>query len=163
MFHSLGLVSSLFLSCTEDYVPFYFTPFSPMMYNIYTGRGGVQRRNNEEIVILVSSVHHIHQKGVEFIFTNQHAYPPTACYFNKIAHLDAIDWPLLQTRNFQRNPDDPAQIERYQAEALIYQHVPMSGLFGIVCYTSELKLELEALISQRGLAIEVHRLPGWYF
>jgi hypothetical protein len=28
----------------SDFVPFYFTPFSPMMYNIYTGRGGVAQR-----------------------------------------------------------------------------------------------------------------------
>jgi hypothetical protein len=38
----------------SDYVPFYFTPFSPMMYNIYTGRGAVPKRANDEICILVS-------------------------------------------------------------------------------------------------------------
>ena len=27
----------------NDYVPFYFTPFSPMMYNIHTGRGEVKQ------------------------------------------------------------------------------------------------------------------------
>lgn len=27
-----------------DYVPFYFTPFSPMLYNINTGFGGVEER-----------------------------------------------------------------------------------------------------------------------
>ena len=37
----------------SDYVPFYFTPFSPMMYNIHTGVGGVKQRKNDEIVILV--------------------------------------------------------------------------------------------------------------
>jgi hypothetical protein len=36
-----------------DYVPFYFTPFSPMMLNINTGRGAVPRRPNSEICILV--------------------------------------------------------------------------------------------------------------
>lgn len=40
----------------SDYVPFYFTPFSPMMYNIYTGRGGVKQRRNDEILILVSTL-----------------------------------------------------------------------------------------------------------
>ena len=40
----------------SDYVPFYFTPFSIMMYNIKTGFGGVPRVANEEIVILVSSL-----------------------------------------------------------------------------------------------------------
>ena len=36
----------------SDYVPFYFTPFSPMLRNITTGWGGVKRRSNDEIVIL---------------------------------------------------------------------------------------------------------------
>ncbi|MDH1637608.1 MULTISPECIES: DarT ssDNA thymidine ADP-ribosyltransferase family protein [Aeromonas] len=38
----------------NDYVPFYFTPFSPMLSNIHAGRG-VPRRENDEILILVSS------------------------------------------------------------------------------------------------------------
>lgn len=38
----------------SDYVPFYFTPFSVKMLNIQSGRG-VQQRQNEEILILVSS------------------------------------------------------------------------------------------------------------
>jgi hypothetical protein len=41
----------------SDYVPFYFTPLSPMMYNIRTGYGGIMRRENREIVVLVSSVY----------------------------------------------------------------------------------------------------------
>ena len=146
-----------------DYVPFYFTPFSPMMYNIYTGRGGVGQRSNEEILILVSTLPKIHNEGFEFVFTDRHAYPETARYFNDVASLKEIDWQLLQTRNFQRNPDDPAQIERYQAEALIFKHLPLSALIGIVCYTDELKLELEEAMRQRGLNINIRRRQGWYF
>jgi hypothetical protein len=147
----------------NDYVPFYFTPFSPMMYNIYTGRGGVKQRSNAEIVILVSSLRHVHNQGHPFVFTDRHAYPVTARYFNDLNQLSEIDWPLLQMRNFQRNPNDPEQIERYQAEALIYQHLPVSGLLGIVCYTDELKLQLEKQIMQLGIQLDIHRLPGWYF
>ena len=40
----------------SDYVPFYFTPFSPMMYNIKTGYGGIRTRRNDEIVIVVTSL-----------------------------------------------------------------------------------------------------------
>ncbi|WP_144062195.1 DUF4433 domain-containing protein [Sphingomonas sp. MM-1] len=40
----------------SDYVPFYFTPYSPMMYNIHTGYGGIEKQRNEDIVILVSSI-----------------------------------------------------------------------------------------------------------
>ena len=38
----------------NDYVPFYFTPFSIMMYNIKTGYGGIKHVPNEKIAILVS-------------------------------------------------------------------------------------------------------------
>ena len=33
----------------SDYIPFYFTPFSPMLFNIKTGWGGIRQRNNDEM------------------------------------------------------------------------------------------------------------------
>lgn len=147
----------------SDYVPFYFTPFSPMLYNIYTGRGEVPRRANEEICILVSSVHKVRDLGLDFVFTDRHAYPPLARYFNDTAHLSEIDWPLLQARNFQRNPDDPEQIERYQAEALVHRHVPVAGLVGIIRYTNAVKADLDAQIQAQGLQLNVRVMLQWYF
>ncbi|HEY9200719.1 MAG TPA: DUF4433 domain-containing protein [Gammaproteobacteria bacterium] len=147
----------------SDYVPFYFTPFSPMMYNIYTGRGGVMRRSNDEIVILVSTLHKVQNRGFNFVFTDRHAYPMTARYFNEIENLSEIDWPLLQARNFKRSSDDPAQIERYQAEALIHRHLPVTELIGIICYTNDQKNDMEQELQARGLNLEVHRMQGWYF
>ena len=35
----------------SDYVPFYFTPYSPMLYNIKTGWRGITRRPMSQIVI----------------------------------------------------------------------------------------------------------------
>jgi hypothetical protein len=147
----------------SDYVPFYFTPFSPMMYNIYTGRGEVSQRQNEEICILVSSVHKVRALGLKFVFTDRHAYPPLARYFNDISHLDEIDWALLQARNFKRNQDDPEQIERYQAEALVYQGLPISGLKGIICYTDTVKTQLDRHIQAQSLKLDVQVMPHWYF
>lgn len=146
-----------------DYVPFYFTPFSPMMYNIYTGRGEVPKRNNEEICILVSSLPRVDAMGLRFVFTDRHAYPPLARYFNGLAQLSEIDWPLLQARNFKRNPDDPAQIERYQAEALVYGHLPTSALLGIICYTDGVKTMIESQVQAKGLTLDIRAMPGWYF
>lgn len=57
----------------NDYVPFYFTPFSPMMANIHSGRS-VKQRPNEDIVILVSSLHRVQQLGLGYVFTDSHAY-----------------------------------------------------------------------------------------
>lgn len=102
----------------QDYIPFYFTPFSIMMYNLYTGQGVAQVRN-DEILIFISTLHHAAAQGVQCVFTNQHAYPRMAEYFTDFGNLDRIDWPLLQSRDFRNDPDDPAKKERYQAEALL--------------------------------------------
>jgi len=147
----------------NDYVPFYFTPFSPMMYNIYTGRGGVKSVANSDIVILVSDMHKIAELGLPYVFTDRHAYPVTCNYFNDLASLSAIDWPLLQNRNFQRDPDDPEKVERYQAEALIYEHVPVQALLGAICYRPEIQEELAAEANRLGVPLEIHCMPGWYF
>ena len=146
----------------SDYVPFYFTPFSPMMYNIHTGRG-VPQRANSEIIILVSTLHRVQELGHQFLFTNQHAYPPTTDYYDNINDLDNIDWPLLQNRNFKRNPDDPLQFERYQAEALIYQHMPIEALIGVICYTDGIKSNIETELQKRGITLDVKAIRGWYF
>src|SRR6185295_7955080 len=66
----------------SDYVPFYFTPFSIMMYNVKTGYGGITRRDNKEIVIFVSSVHRLKELSVPFVFTNQHAYAVDTEFYN---------------------------------------------------------------------------------
>ena len=70
----------------SDYIPFYFTPFSPMMYNIKTGYGGITKRTNDEIAILVSSLHRVQEMGLDYVFTDRHAYPLLAQYFDDILH-----------------------------------------------------------------------------
>src|SRR4051812_35070924 len=57
----------------EDYVPFYFTPFSPMLYNIKTGWGGIQQRPMRDIVVLTTALPLLQEKGVPFVFTDRHA------------------------------------------------------------------------------------------
>jgi ssDNA thymidine ADP-ribosyltransferase, DarT len=50
----------------SDYVPFYFTPFTPMLFNIKTGFNGVQRRPLDEVVIFVSSLRKL--EGAMYFF-----------------------------------------------------------------------------------------------
>lgn len=147
----------------SNYVPFYFTPYSPMLYNIKTGYGGIPRRDNEEIVIFVSSLHRLRELGCPFVFTNRHAYLRDAEYYNDLARLDQIDWPLLRSRNFRRDPDDPDKFARYEAEALVHQHLPLEGLLGLVCYNMPMKTVIDGLVAERNLSLDVKALPGWYF
>jgi hypothetical protein len=147
----------------SDYVPFYFTPYSIMLYNIKTGYGGVKQVPNSEILILVSSLRRVAARGIPFAFTNQHAYPAMAEYFTDLERLDSVDWTLLQRRDFKHDPDDPGKKERYQAEALIWKYVPLDALQGVCCYEPEVKGQVEAQVRQRGLDLKVGVQPNWYF
>lgn len=79
----------------SDYIPFYFTPFSPMLLNIVTGYGGITRRNKDEIVILVSSIWKLRDAGVQFIISDRHALVKMAEFSADPAALGNIDWELL--------------------------------------------------------------------
>jgi ssDNA thymidine ADP-ribosyltransferase, DarT len=146
----------------SDYVPFYFTPFSIMMYNIKTGYGGITQRKNCDIVIFVSSIHRLRELGLPFVFTNQHAYPVDTEFFSDPQDLNRIDWALLQSRNFKTDDADPGKQVRYQAEALVHRHVPLHALIGIGCHTGAVKTQVDGLLVARGQQITVKVTPGWY-
>jgi len=147
----------------SDYVPFYFTPYSIMMFNIKTGYGGITRVPNEEIVIFVSSLHRIATISIPFVFTNQHAYPVTAEYFTELSDLNRIDWALLRNRDFKTDSEDPGKKERYQAGALVWRNVPLHGLAGVTCYSQPVESRVRAEIDRRGLALKTGVRPEWYF
>jgi len=147
----------------DDYVPFYFTPRSVMLYNIKTGCGGVIERANNEIVILVSSLPGLAQHQIPFVFTNSHAYMNEADFFGDLEDLRHIDWPLLRSRDFRRDPDDPGKLGRYQAEALAHRHVPVEALLGIACYDVSAEQAVSDAVAASGLTLQVKAVPHWYF
>jgi ssDNA thymidine ADP-ribosyltransferase, DarT len=147
-----------------DYIPFYFTPYTPMLYNIKTGYGGIQPRRNEEIVVLVSSLYELRRNGISYVFSDRHAKLETAAFFDDDGKLaDAVDFDLLQRRDFRRDPERPDKVERYQAEALAYQHVPVAAILGVGCYTSAIKSQLETTCLDLGVNVRVVHRTEWYF
>jgi hypothetical protein len=134
-----------------------------MLYNIKTGYSGITRRDNKDIVMFVSSVHRLAELAVPFVFTNQHAYAVATEFYNDVQHLDEIDWPLLQRRDFKTEDIDPGKQLRYQAEALIHRHVPLSAVLGLACVNDAVKGSLESLLEQRGIELAVRAKPSWYF
>lgn len=147
----------------SDYVPFYFTPYSPMMLNITTGYGGVTKVPNEEIVIFVSSLPRLTELARPFVFTDRHAYLQAANFYSDYGELDRVDWALLRSRNFAHDPDDPEKGARYQAEALVHGHVPLEAFLGLVCYSDEMKDVLDQMVGDRGLNLQVFKRTRWYF
>jgi hypothetical protein len=147
----------------SSYVPFYFTPFSMMMYNIHTGYGGIRQFPNAEIVILVSSLRSLQDSGIQAVFTDRHAYLKMAQFYNSLDRLDEIDWEILRQQDFRRDPDDPEKTDRYQAEALIHRHLPVELLAGIVCYGENEKRTIARQQEELGMQLNIVAQPSWYF
>ena len=147
----------------SDYVPFYFTPHSPMLLNILTGYNGVVQRTKSEIVVLVSSLHRLAERGVPFVFTDRHAYMLPARYFADLADLAQVDWPLLRARNFKHDPNDPGKKDRYQAEGLVHHAVPVDALLAIACANEPAAEEARRMMTAAGVSLKIVVRPDWYF
>jgi hypothetical protein len=147
----------------RDYIPFYFTPHSPMLYNIKTGHNGITRRPMNEIVVWVSSLPKLATQNIPFVFTDRHPLLLTATFHNKLARLDCIAWTLLQNRDFKRDLNDPGKFERYQAETLVHRHLPITALSAIICHGDAQKDVLQRELERRGQTLQVAVRPNWYF
>ena len=148
----------------SDYVPFYFTPKSPMLYNIKTGFNGITKRSNEDIAILVSSCRHMAARGVTMLYTDRHAYTMTATWTadgDDLATL--LDWDILRRHDFARSDSYPDKMERYQAEALAHRHVPPEALLAIGCASDSVRPAINQAVQMSGTPVQVFSRPGWYF
>lgn len=143
----------------SNYVPFYFTPYSPMLYNIKTGYS-VPQQQMSDILVLVSSLYKLQEMALPFVFTDRHAYLRTAQFSNNLSNLDWIVWDVLQRRDFSRSDTD--RFEKYQAEALVHNIAPINSLLGIVCYNDDVKGMVELKAEQYGADIKVVSQPKWY-
>jgi hypothetical protein len=147
----------------SDYVPFYFTPKSPMLLNIKTGYNGIRQRKNDEIIILVTALPHIQKKALPFVFSDRHAYLAAARFTSDLTKLNAIDWPILQATDFKRDNNDLGKMERYQAEALVRNHVPTTALLAVACFSDATREATNKMLDGGPLADKALKKPNWYF
>lgn len=146
-----------------DYVPFYFTPWSPMQMKIVTGHQGTPHTPASDIAIFVSSVRTLDAKGLAYVLTDRHAYLAAASFSMDATGLDKVDWRSLHAHDFKRSEDDPGKVERYQAEALVHRHLPVDALAGIVVRGPEPKARVEDELQRRSLSLKLAVQPDWYF
>lgn len=143
----------------SDYVPFYFTPYTPMLLNIKTG-WGVPKQDLENIAILVSSIPRLLAQRIPFVFTDRHAYLKAARFTSDTDNLDWIIWPVLRARNFKK--DDADKFEKYQAETLVHKHVPLAALLSIVCYNEKVRKSIDSEAKKHGAIVDCKAEPRWY-
>ena len=146
----------------DQYIPFYFTPCSPMLYNIRTGWNNVTQRPSRELVLLVTSLRTLATHGVPFVFSDRHALMQFATFSHSLDDLNGLAWGYWQEQNFRRDPDNPEKVERYQAEALVYRHLQVERIGAIACSNEPEQARIGALVRDCGQQIEVVCRGHWF-
>lgn len=146
----------------SDYVPFYFTPITPMFLNIKRGERGVPKRANEEIVILFSSLSKISDNDLKFVFTDRSAFRESARFSSDINDLNEyVPWKDLKSRNFRRQ-DNEDGFQRYQAEALVHGTVPIKAFRAFITFNKSAAHKVKILSQESSKKIDVVERPNWY-
>lgn len=147
----------------HDYVPFYFGPRSPMLFTLSRGNVEGFSGGQHSIVHLVSTVQDVQAAELEFVFTDGHGIMVFTEFFDDLARLNEIDWPLMRERYWADTDDDPDRKRRRQAEFLVYERFPIQLIHGIGVMNEAVKTQVETLIQELGLKIQVAVTRHWYY
>jgi len=148
--------------CLHDYVPFYFTRRSPMLYTINWGNvpcdGG-----QGALVHLVSTVQKVSKAGLGFAFSDGHGIMAYSNFYDDLARLDQLDWEVIASKNWADTTDDGDRKRRKQAEFLVLDRLPLQLLSAVVVRTPERRNEVETLLKRYELDLKVSVNPAWYY
>lgn len=148
-----------------DYVPFYFTPRSMMLYNIVTGfrEPVVPKLPRQDILVIRCLISEL-SKLDQWFFTNGQANDKaTAGHFDDLKYLDEIDWECIQHSNFTKNDGDYDRPRRYQAEFLIHKFVPLGKIESLNVYNQPAADHVNKILNLAGIEMDVHITPNYFF
>lgn len=145
-----------------DYVPFYFTPCTPMLHNIVTGYNGMKMTPRSEIIVLVTSLDRLEATGTDYVIADRHAALSHTNFASGRHLLSNLPWKDWQNRDYRKDPDRPDKFERYQAEALVHQRLPTEALVGIVAYDQSTKERLQEEAAKAEIDVPISIKAGWY-
>ena len=137
----------------SDYVAFYFGARSPMLYEIQKGYNGVEKRDPEELIYLVSDFTTIKLLNIQYIFTDGHAYNHLSQFFNEEKDLKEIDWKAVNLVKWNDTEEDPDRKRRKQAEFLIHRELQFSAIIGIAVYNENAKSRVLSKFAEHELVL----------
>lgn len=147
-----------------DYVPFYFTPRSIMLYNIITGHRNplVPQRAAEDLIILRCSIVQLAQL-TRWFFTDGQANDMQTRHYNDLNDLDKVDWECIRVGNFTKSAEDYDRPRRYQAEFLVFQEVPLDYIESINVCSQKVANKVTSELRRINCKLAVYIKPDYFF
>ena len=99
------------------------------------------------------------------MFTDGHGLAKFTNWFDDLAHLNAVDWPLVRDRFWADTIEDNDRKRRKQAEFLIWQGLDWDLLDGIAVLSSAMQQRVQGIIAGYSARRQppVHVLPNLYY
>jgi len=146
-----------------DYVPFYFSNRSPMLYAIHTGHVAQYPGKQNDVVYLVSSSEAVAAAGLVWCFTNGHAVEGVTEFYDDLADLNKVDWKVIQDWSWKNTLADLDRKRRKQAEFLIHQRFPWELISQIGVINSTIAERVKAAIADQPHRPRVTVERNWYY
>lgn len=147
-----------------DYVPFYFTPKSIMLYNIVTGYWHplVPKRNRNEIIVIRCLIEDLSTLP-RWFFTDGQGNDMASDHYNDLTDLDKIDWHSIQESDFSKADGDYDRPRRYQAEFLVHQEVPLEQIESLNVYDQASADYVNGILKTNNINLAVNIQPQYFF
>ncbi len=128
-----------------EYVPFYFSGHSPMLYNITTGYG-VKKVLQKDIVFLVCDALEIVNAGISYCFTDGNATKAISKFYNNLYGLRELDWNCIQSTIWKNTEEDYDRVRKKMAEFLVKEHIPTNLIREIIVKNPETEQKVAEML-----------------
>lgn len=147
-----------------DYVPFYFTNRSPMLYRIKNNTVEGYNDGQAPIIYLVSSIASIYSQSLRYCFTDGNAASAITKSFTSLDMLNnEVDWNLINNWSWHKTEDDQDRRRRKQAEFLVHQFCPWSCIEAISVFNQDYQQRVAKILHAFGCKLSVSIEKKWYY
>lgn len=145
-----------------EYIPFYFSTRTPMLYKIQKNNNSIKTVIAENIVYCVSSVQKIVNLGLDFLFTDGQANSGLSSQFtiSDIGNIDNIlDKKAIKVK-YWKDENDLDRKRRKEAEFLVSGDIDKKAILGYVVFNEKAKNTMVGFGLQEN---QIHINPNYYF
>ena len=148
-----------------DYVPFYFSNRSPMLYAIHRGSVPAYQGGQQDVVYLVSTAEAVAATDFQWCFTDGHAAEGFTEFFVDLADLPRVDWDAVRTWRWgkQYQLANPDVLRRKQAEFLVHRRFPWTLVQRIGVLDESMSRRVHAILAVATHKPRVTIEPTWYY
>lgn len=144
----------------SEYIPFYFGPRSPMLFQIAKGYEDIPKHPQEDIIYLITSFNQVKLHQLEYFFTDGNARSETANKYNSEHNFQNLDWTTIYGTYWKSDETDLLRKQKKQSEFLVKNYMPITCIEYIGVYNDVAKQNVLHLLINSNLNIPVKVSPA---